>query len=300
MSGSQAIRTQLILIGTMAIWGLNVSVIKVLAANVHPMLVATLRMVIAAIVINLTLWLLRPPIIQGRIPLAQCLRFVLCAALMVYANQIFFARGMVSASATNSALILALSPLVASLMAAVIFREKLSRVRLLGVALGFGGVFVVVIMGADASLAQASQGDALVFGAMVSFVAGGVFIQSLARQYHALFISSVIYTVGSVMLGIHTLLDDSVVLNEQTLLGPGLRIWAFMAFAGIVPTAVCNMLWNKAIAELGVARTSVYQYWIPVFGVIFALVWLDEPFTLWHVAGMAGILLGTYLGTRRA
>src|SRR3546814_11146069 len=72
-----------------------------------------------------------------------------------------------------------------------------------------------------------------------------------------------------------------------------------MVFTGIVATAICNMFWNRAIAELGVARTSLYQYWIPVFGVGFAMLLLGEPFTAWHLVGLLGILLGTYLGTRR-
>lgn len=293
-------RTQLLLIGTMAMWGLNISAIKVLTGAMHPMLVASLRMAIAAVVINITLFWLKPPIILGKVPWAQWGRFVLCAVLMVYANQIFFTYGMVGATATNSSLIMALSPLVASVLAAIIFREALTRIRLLGICLGFGGVFAVVISGENASLAATSWGDALIFCAMFSFVAGGVVIQSLARQFHALFISSFIYTVGAVLLCIHMLLDDSVVLNSETLLANGLWPWLLLAFAGIVPTALCNMLWNKAIAELGVARTSVFQYWIPVFGVTFALLWLGEPFTLWHVLGLVGILLGTYLGTRRA
>src|SRR3546814_941349 len=124
-------RTQLLLIGTMAMWGLNISAIKVLTGAMHPMLVASLRMAIAAVVINITLFWLKPPIILGKVPWAQWGRFVLCAVLMVYANQIFFTYGMVGATATNSSLIMALSPLVASVLAAIIFRETLTRIRLL-------------------------------------------------------------------------------------------------------------------------------------------------------------------------
>ncbi|MDS1140013.1 DMT family transporter [Pusillimonas sp. SM2304] len=295
-----SLRTQLLLIGTMAIWGLNISAIKVLTAHFDPMVVAALRMALAAVVINLTLFWLKPPIILGKVPIEQWLRFVLCSVLMIYANQILFTGGMVSASATNSSLIMALSPLVASIMAAVIFRETLTRKRLLGIALGFGGVFAVVFSGAGASLSSATWGDAQIFAAMFSFVAGGVFIQSLARQFHALVISSFIYTFGAVLLCIHAVLDDSVDLSAQALLAAGFWPWALLILTGIVATALCNMLWNHAIAELGVARTSVFQYWIPVFGVAFAMLWLGEAFTWWHVVGLVGILLGTYLGTRRA
>lgn len=290
---------QLLLIGTMAIWGLNISVIKVLTAYLDPLIISCVRMVLAAIVINLTLVWSRRPVNLFRISRWQWLRFLLCAIFMVYVNQLFFTNGMQRASASNSSLIMALSPLVASILAAFIFRESLTRVRLLGIALGFGGVFAVVFSSPGASFSGPGWGDLQVFGAMFSFVVGGMLIQDLARQFNALVISSIIYTVGACMLCVHLAIDDSVNLSMTSIYNPGIWPWVLMIFSGIVATAVCNMYWNRAITELGVARTSVFQYWIPVFGVGFALLLLGESFTLWHLVGLLGIVLGTYLGTRR-
>ncbi|RTZ43249.1 DMT family transporter [Candidimonas sp. SYP-B2681] len=293
------LRMQLLLIGTMAIWGVNISAIKVLTSHLDPLLVACLRMVLAALIINLTLLSSGRSLGLSRISSGQWLRFILCAVLMVYGNQIFFTTGMQTASATNSSLIMALSPLVASILAAAIFRERLTGVRLLGIGLGFGGVFAVVFSNSDAALAGASWGDAQVFTAMFSFVAGGMLIQALARQFNALVISSVIYTIGALLLCLHLLLSDTVEFSFAALRAMGLWPFFLLVFSGVVATAMCNMLWNRAIAELGVARTSVFQYWIPVFGVGFAILLLGEPFSAWHLAGVVGILLGTYLGTRR-
>jgi len=293
------VRMQLLLIGTMAIWGLNISAVKVLTGYLDPLIVACLRMVLAAIVINLTLAWSRRPVRLLSITAGQWLRFIACGVLMVYVNQILFTTGMQTASATNSSLIMALSPLVASILAALVFREALTGVRLLGIAMGFGGVFAVVFSGSQAQLAGASLGDAQIFVAMFTFVVGGMLIQNLARQFNALVISTFIYTIGAVLLSIHLYFSETVEFSLEALLLPGLWPLTLLVFTGIVATAICNMLWNRAIAELGVARTSVFQYWIPVFGVGFAMLLLGEPFTVWHLAGVAGILLGTYLGTRR-
>lgn len=195
---------------------------------------------------------------------------------------------------------MALSPLVASILAAFIFREPLTRMRLLGVALGFGGVFAVVFSSPGASLAGPGLGDLQVGGAMLTFVVGGMLIQGLARQFNALVISSMIYTLGAALLCIHLAIDDSVDISIQSIVDPGIWPWILMIFSGIFATAICNMYWNRAIAELGVARTSVFQYWIPVFGVGFALWLLGESFTVWHLVGLLGIVLGTYLGTQRS
>lgn len=293
------VKMQLLLIGTMAIWGLNISAVKVLTGYLDPLIVACLRMVLAAIVINLTLAWSRRPVRLLAITAGQWMRFIACGFLMVYVNQILFTTGMQTASATNSSLIMALSPLVASILAALVFREPLTGVRLLGIVLGFGGVSTVVFSNSDAALAGANWGDAQIFAAMFTFVVGGMLIQNLARHFNALVISTFIYTIGAVLLSVHLYFSKTVEFSLEAVLLPGLWPLALLVFTGIVATAICNMLWNRAIAELGVARTSVFQYWIPVFGVGFAMLLLGEPFTLWHLIGVAGILLGTYLGTRR-
>ena len=294
-----SVRMQFLLVGTMAIWGLNISAIKVLTVYFDPLIIACFRMAIAAVIINFTLIGSRQPIPLLRISRGQWLRFVLCASFMIYGNQIFFTTGMRDASAANSSLIMALSPLVASILAAAVFREAITGLRLLGIALGFGGVFAVVLSSHGTSMSGPGWGDLRVFLSMFSFVVGGMIIQDLARQFNSIFISSIVYSLGAILLCLHTLAAGTVDLSAGALLAPGWWPWLLMVFTGIVATAICNMFWNRAIAELGVARTSLYQYWIPVFGVGFAMLTLGEPFTLWHVVGLLGILLGTYLGTRR-
>ena len=48
------------------------------------------------------------------------------------------------------------------------------------------------------------------------------------------------------------------------------------------------------------ARTALYAYWVPIFGVLFAVLLLGEPVTIWHGVGLVAVLSGTWLGTRRA
>jgi drug/metabolite transporter (DMT)-like permease len=292
------VRTQLLLIATMAVWGLNISAIKVLTAQLDPMIVASFRMVLASVVIHLTLVRAKRPLHLRKITRGQWLRFVLCSLLMVYGNQVLFTGGMVTASATNTSLIMALGPLAATVLAAIIFREALTGFRILGIVLGFGGVFAVIFSSSSAALSEAGWGDAQVFAAMLSFVAGGMLIQAMARHFDALIISTIIYTLGAVFLSLHVALSDSVRLDAESLL-IGWWPWALLIFSGIVATAFGNMIWNWAITELGAARTTLFQYWIPVFGVGFALLLLGEAFTAWHAVGLLGILLGTYFGTRR-
>ncbi|MBB5216094.1 DMT family transporter [Parapusillimonas granuli] len=289
---------QVLLIGVMAIWGVNISAVKVLTTQLDPLLVACLRMVLAVAVINLTLFLARQPLKLRGITRKQWLRFLLCALLMVYGNQVLFTAGMRSASATNAALISALSPLMASLLVAAMFRETLTRRRLVGIVIGFGGVAAVVLNRSGAAVEGAGWGDLQVFSALLSFVSGGVLIQSMAKQFGALVISGIIYTIGTVILCVHLAFSE-IAGQIPGMAFPGWWLVMLLLFSGVVATAIGNMVWNRALIEIGAARSAMYQYWIPVFGVLFAILLLDEPFSAWHAVGLVAILLGTYLGTRR-
>jgi drug/metabolite transporter (DMT)-like permease len=71
-----------------------------------------------------------------------------------------------------------------------------------------------------------------------------------------------------------------------------------LLFSGVLSTALGSLVWNQAIARIGVARAAVALYWVPIFGVGFAALWLGERLTAWHAVGFVGVMLGTWLGTR--
>jgi len=214
---------------------------------------------------------------------------------MVYMNQILFTEGMVRTSATNGALIMALGPLVSAILAALAFRERLGPLRLFGVLLGFGGVAIIILGHSGAQLAVMGVGDLLVVAGVFSFSCGGALIQGIARRLDALSISGIIYIMGALMLIVHA-----------GLWGPGYGgalpgsawLWFLIVFSGAVSTAIVNLIWNNAIARIGVARAAMFLYWVPVFGAAFAALLLGEHLGWNHLVGLAAVMVGTYLGTQ--
>ena len=122
-------------------------------------------------------------------------------------------------------------------------------------------------------------------------------MQRLARSLNPLMISWAIYLIGTAMLVVQAA-AESPSLNTEVLF-PGWWPWALILFSGVMATALSNLVWNRAIATIGVARTAVFLYWVPVFGVLFAAMLLDERLTAWHLAGFAAVMAGTFLGTRQ-
>ena len=288
---------QWLLLGTMAVWGINISGVKLLTAWFDASSIAVLRMIVAAITLSgLFLWRHgRLPVLSGR----QWLGLMLCALAMVYANQMAFAAGLTRTAATNAALILATAPMVSGVMAALAFGERLQPRQLVGLGLGFGGVAVVVLQRHGAAVGSSGVGDLLIMASVLAYAGGGVMVQRMSRGIDTLALSTVIHVAGTAMLVVHALIVGQGSLSSQPLF-PGWWPWALILFSGVCSTALGNWIWNGAIARLGVARTAVYIYWVPVFGMGFAAVLLGEPLNIWYGLGLALVLGGSRLAARPA
>lgn len=281
----------------MVVWGLNFPMVKTLTGWFDTALLATLRMLVACA----TYWLLMLATGQRwpRFTRRQWLGLVACAFTMVYLNQVFFVGGLQRTSAANGALIMATSPMVASLLAALAFGERLHLRHLGAVLLGFGGVAVVVLHRPGAVLSSAGLGDLLLVGCVVAFALGGVIVQRMAPQVQTLHLTSVVYTLGSAMLLLHLLLQQGDTLSLERVF-PGWWPWTLVVVSAVLATALANWAWTSAIARIGVARTTVFVYWVPVFGMGFSALLLGEPLNAWYGLGLLMVFGGSWLAMRRA
>jgi len=283
-----------LLLGTMAAWGANLAVVKLLFETFEPMLLALLRMGISAITLVIVVrWRGLP---WPRLRRRQWAQLLACAVVMIYLNQIFFTEGVSRTAAANAALIIALNPLVSALTAALLLGDRLTPARIAGIVLGFSGVAAVVLHRPGAALGDGGLGDLLCFGSVLTWVLGGVMVQRLSREIDSGLISAILGVIGTALLALHLGLRPTAVVLHWSKITPGTV--ALLVVSSLLATAIGALVWNRALVVLGVARTALYAYWVPIFGVLFAVLLLGEPLTIWHGVGLAAVLGGTWLGTR--
>jgi len=278
----------------MATWGLNIVSIKYLTQHMDIQALAAVRIVIAFITVTLIIKARRGRIPKlGRVQLGWV---ALAGFLVVYAHQVALVSGLRFSSAANGTLIMATSPLLSALLAALFYREKLTLVRISGALLGLLGVGMVVA-GSGAQFGLTGWGDAIVFVAVLVFVFGGLVIQRMSRSMDPLGMLWYMYLAGGLMLVAHAAITPSSYQTDtwQMTGWP----WIVLLFSAVVASGVSNIIWNAGIARLGISRAALFVNWLPIFGLLFASLFLDEHVTLTHVMGLACVLGGTYLGLRR-
>lgn len=281
------------LLSATLLWGLNITVLKWLTGFFDPVLLSAVRMATAILPMLVLLRYWRSWQWPAR---SQWAQIAVCGFLMVYLNQYLLASGLSRSTATNGSLITALSPLMAAVLALWLLRESIGKLRLLGVAIGLMGVMLVVLNRPGAELAHGGLGDAMLILAVLVFTLGALLIQRLSTGLNAVVIGTCVHAVGAVFLFLHVLADMAWTGQAPQMAGSG-GLWAIAIVSGMLSTGIGNLLWNRSIGLVGMARASVWLYWVPLFGVASAALLLREPLTLWHALGLLLVFGGTHLGT---
>jgi drug/metabolite transporter (DMT)-like permease len=286
------------LLYTVAIWGANVVMIKVLTGHFETVHLAAIRTVVAFVFIALIGGLLgfRP----ARLARRDFVALAAAAFLMVYAHQILLTQGLQWSTATNGGLALSLNPLLSVLLGAVLFGERLGAMGAAGVAVGIAGAAVVILNRSGAELRLHGAGDVLLLASMLVYVGAGAFMRCLSQRLGAVAIAWHMHWIGGAMLVLHAALLPAVWTADAWAADP--TPWVLVLVSGLFSTALGGLGWSFGISRLGLGRTAVFLNLLPVSTLLTAVVFLGEKARPAHALGFLLVLCGTWLAVngRRA
>ena len=73
-----------------------------------------------------------------------------------------------------------------------------------------------------------------------------------------------------------------------------------LLYLGVVCSACCYIMWNRAMREIGVLAANAYIYAIPVVTLMAGAVLLNEKVTVLGAAGIAIVITGMAISNRKA
>ena len=266
-------------------WAASYSAYKIIGLPTGS--IVTLRFGFAAVSLLLIWPLLPGPAPRGRDFWLTCLigliLYVVGQRLQVYGNQL--------GTAGNSAVLIALEPLVTSLGAAIFLREHIGPRRLAGFALGMIGVALLNGIGRaefDWSRLAASLIFLSSFACEAAYSVIGKPVVMRADVIKMLAISLVAGTV------VNLLIDGAgTVAVAKTL---SLRGWILLAALGVICTSVGYTIWFIVIRECPISVAALTIFAQSVFGVGIAAFWVHETLHWGHLLGSVAIVAGLAIG----
>ncbi len=233
---------------------------------------------------------------------------VLFSLFMVTVYQILFAEAIELASASQCALLISTAPIFTAITAAVLGWERVTRQLVWGVALGFIGIFAVIYGGHDLSAAAQSQlrGSQIMVVAAVMWAWYAVLARPLLARYSPLKVTAYCQTLGGLALipfGFREAVTTTPRVFEQ-LADPAVSTHAFWVLFGLIyyawfSGAYAFVVWYQGVKLLGSARTMLFQFCVPVVGLLAAIVFRHEYPTGLQWAGAALTLGGVVFAARR-
>lgn len=202
-----------------------------------------------------------------------------------------FAYAVLTVTAGFASVLNATVPLFGALVAFIWLRDRPALTRVIGLIVGFAGVFVLVW----SRLSVAGDAPAVVAGLAAALLYG------IAANYTKKRLSGIdplVLATGSLVAATALLLVPAFLYWPETL--PSTVSWVSAVLLGIFCTGVAYILYFRLISRVGPSKTLAVTYLIPAFGVLWGHVFLDEPITSNMIVGCGVILLGTALATGAA
>jgi drug/metabolite transporter (DMT)-like permease len=268
-----------------AIWGASFLFMRVAANDFGPIALVEVRLALGSIALMPLLWRAR-----RQFPLSLWPKLALIGAINSALPFLLFAWAAQRAPAGVGAITNAMTVLFTALVGFLFFGEKIGTRRAVALVAGFAGVVVL----ASSKVAGASIGWAVAAGAAASFLYG-IGINLVRRHLTGLPPAA----VASATLGSAALLTLPFAIATWPQAAIPMKSWVSAALLGILCTGLAFVLYYRLIARIGAARASTVTYLIPLFGVAWAWLLLDEPLTL--KMGIAGaLILGSVAFSQRA
>jgi len=196
--------------------------------------------------------------------------------------------GLTYVSATVGSVIISTIPVVATMGAWIIFKERLRIVNYAGILISFIGI-IIFVLNKNGTISFNIKG--LSFLALAVFSASGynLTLSKLVRKYSPVFIVTIQNTIGVILfLPVFLFSDFKSFIHTS---------FTFNSFIPIIELSIfasCGafILFAFSVRNLGITKANVFTNFIPIFTAIFSFLILSDKLTFQNIVGMFVVICG--------
>lgn len=273
-----------------AIWGSSFLFMRMGTVEFGPLPTAAVRVAIAALFLLPLVWL------RGLLPvLGQNWKRVFVIGLLNSGIPFAcFSFALLSITTGLSAILNATVPMFGALIAWLWLKDRPTPSRMLGLLVSFSGV--ALLAWDKASFKPDASGVAPAWAVLACLLA--CICYGISASYTKRYLSGLpplVTAAGSQIGATLGLALPALWLWPARM--PGATAWLALVAVGVVCTGVAYILFFRLIENAGPQRALAVTFVVPVFAVIYGVLFLGEAVTLWMVSCAAVIVCGTALST---
>lgn len=280
--------TELGLLLMALIWGLNFAVLKYGTTVLEPIAYNAIRMTIGTVVL-IGLAVMLAPMPSRR----DVWRLMLLGVLGHGVYQGLFITGLSTTRAGTAALVVAASPAVIAIVGRAYGVERITQRAVLGIALSFVGIGIVVLgsaRNADAAGAHV-MGDLLILCSVVAWAFYTTFLRDLTTRIEGVHIAG--WTLLGGTLPILVVASPALMRTDFVAITP--LTWSALFYSGVGAIGLAYLFWYRGVRVIGSTRTAMFAQLQPAIALLAAWPLLGERPTVWQIGGSVAVMSGLLL-----
>jgi drug/metabolite transporter (DMT)-like permease len=282
--------TDALMLSVILFWAVNFSMVKIALRELSPLGFNGIRLLFASVVLVLIL------VLNGeslKVDQKTFWKLVILGLIGNTAFQILFIHGIDLTTASNSAIIIAMTPLLIAILSSWLKQERVHPAAWAGILFSFIGFYLVISsrLGTFEFSSPNVKGDLLIFGGNLCWAVYTVFSKPLLERMSPLKLTTLTMVVGTVFFLPFSFRDISQIPYRTV----SLKAWGSLFYSALFALVICYVIWYASVQRVGNTKTAIYDYLIPVFTVIFAYFFIDERITILQAVGAIIIFVGVYL-----
>jgi len=263
-------------------WGFNWTAMKVALAEVPPWTFRSLCLGLGAAVLFAALRAAGQRLV---LPSGQWGRLWLLAILNITSWNMLVAFGVGMIPSGRAAILAYTMPVWAVPLSVWLLGERITRAKLVGLALGLGGL-ALLLAESFSGLGSAPLGSFLVLGAALSWALGTVLQKRFPVRLPVGLYTAWIMLLGGVPIFAGALLFD----DWEALRNVSVIAWLGTAYNVVIAFAFAHWAWIKIATSVPVSVFSIGMLLIPVVGVVCGMLFLGERPAWAEYAALALVL----------
>lgn len=264
-----------------SVWAGSFTLIKVAVETIPPFTIAAGRVVLATVILVILVYIRRE---TWPTDIRIWVVFAIIGLIGNTAPFILFSWGEIYVDSGLTAILMGSVPLFTMLLAHRFVKdERLTRARIVGVVMGLAGLALLVGVDAFGGTTLIVLAQLAIVTAALGYALSNIIVRRL-RDYSATIIAAGVLVASTIWT-----VPLSIIIDEPWHLVPNPEaVWSVVAL-GVVGTGLALVLYFHLLTTVGATFASLTNYLIPVLGVIWGIVFLNEAPTL--QSGIALVLI---------
>lgn len=284
--------TWLLILVVTILWGYAWVLMKLALNYMNPFTFSAFRFGVGGVTMIAIVMLAK----TGLPPKKHWKHFIIIGILQTSIVFLLVMYGLRFVDAGKSSVLLYSMPMWSSFLAARFLGEKLTRSKLLGLVIGMIGL--LTILGWDIWTQQSIEviiGELLIIIAAISWGFSNIYYRLHLQNTSHLQVNTwqmVFGVIGIIIATLFTEFGEPVVINATSIY--------YILFTGILASALCFTAWFIVLSIIDMVTATISTLLVPIFGLLFSSIILNEQLSLSVLVGSGLIILGIIIAQTAA